>query len=202
MRKHQEGFTLLEAMVALVVLGLVLTVAAAAMGTLGTARARVTDIADRAQQLALVRDVLRRQVSRALPLTEAGQETYILTATADRLVFPLADAPLPGRGGLALAELVIDGNRLLYAQTRPGQPRYQTVLAEGDFTFRLSYRGDDPRQGWVADWTDRQRWPRLVRLEMTATGREMPSIIVPVRADTDRGCVLALGEGFCRDHQP
>lgn len=201
MRKRQAGFTLLEALVALVVLGLVMTVAAAAMGTLGTARTRVSDIADRAQQLSLVRDVLRRQVSRALPLTDAGDETYILTATADRFVFALADAPLPGRGGLAMAELTIDGNRLLYAQTRPGQPRYQTVLAEGDFSFHLSYRGDDPRQGWVSDWLDGQRWPRLVRLDITAAGREMPSIIVPVRADTDRGCVLALGEGFCRDHQ-
>lgn len=202
MKQHQAGFTVLEALVALVVLGLVMTVAAAAMGTLGTARARVTDIADRAQQLALVRDVLRRQVSRALPLTDAGDDTYILTAAADRLVFPLADAPLPGRGGLALAELIIDGNRLLYAQTRADHPRYQTVLAQGDFSFRLSYRGDDPRQGWVPDWPDRRRWPRLIRLDVTAAGREMPSIIVPVRADTDRGCVLALGEGFCRDHQP
>ncbi len=202
MKQRQAGFTLLEAMVALVVLGLVMTVAAAAMGTLGTARARVSDIADRAQQMALVRDVLRRQVSRALPLTEAGDSTYILTANAERFVFPLADAPLPGRGGLALAELIIDGNRLLYAQTRAGHARYQTVLAEGDFRFRLSYRGDDPRQGWVGDWTDRRHWPRLIRLEVMAAGREMPSIVVPVRADTDRGCVLALGEGFCRDQQP
>ncbi|MFV3128974.1 prepilin-type N-terminal cleavage/methylation domain-containing protein [Niveispirillum sp. KHB5.9] len=203
MRKRQAGFTLLEAMVALAVLGLVLTVAAMAMGTLGKARARVTDAADRAGQLSLVRDVLRRQVSRALLLmVEDGLGVrYVLTAKADRLSFPLADPPLPGRGGLAIADIRADGGRLLYAQSREGHPRYETVLAEGDFSFRLSYRGDDPRQGWVSDWTDNVRWPRLVRLEVIAGGRVMPAIVLPVRADADRGCVLALGEGFCRDRQ-
>lgn len=202
-RKAQAGFTLLEAMVALIVLGLVLAVAATTLGTMGRARGRVMAQADRAEDIFLLRDVLRRQISRALPLTELGPggERYWLVARADRLEFPLVDAPLPGRGGLAFAAILVEEGRLLYRQSRPGQPPYQTVLAEGDYRFRLSYRGDDPRQGWVADWADATRWPRLVRLSVEAGGREMPALVVPVRADTDRGCVLTLGEGWCRDRQ-
>lgn len=202
-RRRQRGFTLLEAMVALVVLGLVLGLAATALGTFGRARTRVNAIADQAGQMALAGDVLRRQVSRALPLLRADGvgEAYILTARADRLEFPLVDAPLPGRGGLALAALRIEAGRLIWRQERPGQPAYETILAEGDFRFRLSYRGDDPRDGWVSDWTQARRWPRLVRLSIQAGGQEMPAIIMPVRADADRGCVRSLGEGFCRDPQ-
>lgn len=205
MKAGQKGFTLLEAMVALVVLGLVLAVAATAMGTMGRTRTRVAAIADRAEQMALVRDVLRRQVARALPLTlmEGGRERYSLTARPDRLDFPLADAPLPGRGGLAFASIAVEpagrGERLVYRQNRPGAAPYESVLAEGDFRFRLSYRGDDPRDGWRDDWTDVPRWPRLVRLSVMAGGVEQPALVVPVRADTDRGCVLSLGEGWCRD---
>lgn len=202
-RRRQKGFTLLEALVALVVLGLVMGLAATAMGTFGKARTRVNVVADRAGQLALAGDVLRRQVSRAMPLTRPDglEQAYILTATASLLRFPLVDAPLPGRGGLAMASLIVADGKLIWRQERPGMPTYETILAEGGFRFRLSYRGDDPRQGWVEDWPELRRWPRIVRLSVTAGGREMPSIIMPVRADTDRGCVLSLGEGLCRDHQ-
>lgn len=202
-RQAQSGFTLLEAMVALVVLGLVLALAASAMGAFGTARARVNMAADRAGQLALVGDVLRRQVSRALPLTHANGngDAYLLTASADRLTFPLVDTPLPGRGGLTMATLMVRDGQLIWRQERVDRPSYETILAEGDFQFRLSYRGDDPRQGWVEDWDQPRRWPRLVRLSIQAAGREMPAIIIPIRVDTDRGCALSLGEGFCHDHE-
>jgi len=202
-RQAQSGFTLLEAMVALVVLGLVLGLAASAMGTFGTARARVNVAADRAGQLALVGDVLRRQISRALPLIHIDGigDGYLLTATVDRLAFPLVDAPLPGRGGIAMATLMVRDGQLIWRQERVGHPPYETILADGDFQFRLSYRGDDPRQGWVEEWDQPRRWPRLVRLSIQAAGREMPAIVIPVRADTDRGCVLSLGEGFCRDRE-
>lgn len=207
-RRAQAGFTLLEVLVALTLLALVLAAGTGAIGQIGEGFARGTQRVEQVQDLALARDVLRRQAARALPVVEGGVDRarYLFEGTADSVVFPILEAPAPGRGGPALARFAVEpsplGRRLVYSQ-RPleGGPERRSVLAEGPYGFRLSYlgRAADGAVGWRDAWDTDAALPLLIRLEMTVEGRAVPAAVARFRADAERGCVLLLGEGFCRD---
>lgn len=203
-RGSQSGFSLIEVIVAFVVLALVLAAATGALKTIGDGFGTGIERSRALSDMALARDVLRRQTARAVPLNDGTQ--YLFQGTPTTVAFVIAEPPAPGRGGFAAAKFVIEtspaGQRLVYMQRPfPGGPEHRSVLAEGPYGFRLAYLegriGAPPR--WREDWHEPRALPLLIRLEMSVDGSVMPASVVPLRADADRGCVPALGGGFCSD---
>ncbi|HYC01840.1 MAG TPA: prepilin-type N-terminal cleavage/methylation domain-containing protein [Azospirillaceae bacterium] len=207
--RGDAGFTLLEMLVAMTVLALVLAAAAGALGFLGQGFGRATDRVERVEQAAVARDVLRRQLARGFPLVEGGVDDgrYVFTGERNALTFVIAEPPAPGRGGLSVARFTIEpgegGDRLTYGQRRlAGGEERTSPLLDGPYRLSFEYFGSlGPAQppAWRPDWPDRRRLPLLVRLRISADGRELPAAVAGFRADAERGCALALGEGFCRD---
>jgi len=199
---RQGGFTLLEMLVALTILALVLGTAATALGTLGRGSLRLTERAERLEQLALLRDILRRDTARALPGASAGGAGRLaFDGREDALAFTVMEPPGPGRGGPATVGFTVTPGQVRYRHAR-GDGQARTVLLADDpgLAFRFAYLSTlpDGSQAWVERWTEAGMVPDMVRLEITAGGVPQPAIVVRLRNDADPGCVLALGEGFCR----
>lgn len=202
------GFTLLEVLVALVLLAVVMAAAGGAIGGISTAFDKGTARAESLAQVELVRDVLRRQTARFAPrlVIRPDGPRQPVSLTAQQLRFLLLDSAAPGRGGYAEAGFRIEsspaGQRLIYRQVAAGGGSpHESVLADGPFRFRFSYRLRDAAGGerWVPDVPPEGGLPVLIRLEIADARGPLPAIIVRFRADTPRGCVKTLGDGPCLD---
>jgi general secretion pathway protein J len=192
---HREaGFTLLEIMVALVVLSLIVTTAFGAlrMGErsweAGLARAGDTET------LRTVSGVLQRQFKQVLPLswTEDAETTIAFSGNRQQLSF-IAPAPQHhGSTGLFEYTLVVEPYQnnvqlvLYYLVHDPDSTGFQTgssdrqrvLLVDELNTASFSYYGSpvdgNPPQ-WHAYWNnDAEAFPRLVRARLVSNEGQRP----------------------------
>lgn len=194
MMNHEAGFTLLEIMVALVVLSLIVTTAFGAlrMGErsweAGLARASDTET------LRTVAGVLQRQFEQVLPLTwtEDAQTTLAFSGTRKQVNF-IAPAPQHhGSTGLFEYTLVLEPRAdnaqlvLYYLLHDPDSTAFHTfssdrqrvLLVDELNTVDFSYYGSpdpgDPPQ-WYSQWNnDAKAFPQLVRVRLIANSGKRP----------------------------
>ncbi|WP_305806225.1 prepilin-type N-terminal cleavage/methylation domain-containing protein [Stenotrophomonas sp. YIM B06876] len=200
-RRAAAGFTLIEVLLATVLLAGGLAVAFAAVRSAMAITARGEAMASHAEQVRAVEGLLRRRLAAALPVAMAmavdaqtGQRDVFI-GEEQRLRF-VADLPAYlGRGGPYLHDLGIAGTgqarRLELAMTlvQDGRllaeqpPRAPEALAEALRSVRFRYRGVDPQTGALGDWQPRWntpgRLPVLVSIEVEpAHGRPWPPLVV------------------------
>ena len=69
----------------------------------------------------------------------------------------------------------------------------EVTVLEGPYTFRFSYyERKEGRERWVPRWTERDRLPELIRLEILglgAGGGAMQPIVFRPRIDAEQACV-------------
>jgi general secretion pathway protein J len=205
-KQVQRGFTLLEIMLVLSLLGVLLTLVGGAL--LGANRAvlkaqRYTVSLD---EMRAAQHFLRTAIGQALPLDSTeddSQGSGFFEGSAQRLEFV---ATLPGTlgGGIQRHTLSLvgeEGKRSLqvaFAQvqssaegtvSRPwGEPQ---VLVRDVAALQFSYRGVSPKgvaTGWVSDWPWPTRLPRAVRIDAQVNG-PVPwlSEVVALRLDLSGG---------------
>ncbi|MGV8960534.1 MAG: prepilin-type N-terminal cleavage/methylation domain-containing protein [Stenotrophomonas sp.] len=198
-RRAAAGFTLIEVLLATVLLAAGLVVAFATVRSAMAISARGEAMASHAEQVRAVEGLLRRRLASALPVALAvNAETGVrdvFIGEEQRLRF-VADLPdYLGRGGPYLHDLVVAGSgqthRLELAMTLvqdgrllPEQPeRAPEALAEALRSVRFRYRGVDPHSGvlgdWQPGWDTPGRLPVLVAIEVVpASGRPWPPLVV------------------------
>ncbi|MFT3763165.1 MAG: prepilin-type N-terminal cleavage/methylation domain-containing protein [Pseudoxanthomonas sp.] len=195
MNRDARGFTLLEVLLALVLLAAGLALAFAVLRSVGTIGARGEAMAERNETLRAAEGFLRQRLVSALPIghsqdAETGR-TLRFTGDARHMSF-IADLPdYLGHGGPYLHRIDFTDDRRLvvsFALVQAGQvfeersPRPPDVLAEGVREVRFRYRGPDAegRLGpWQDEWKLQDRLPLLVAMQaQDAQGRDWPELVV------------------------
>jgi general secretion pathway protein J len=188
----QSGFTLLETLVALVVLGVLVTGLSQGVRISVNAWHAQRQVLATQSNLQGVEALLRNLLARMDPGGVSGQPPNIV-GTAHNLTFttvlPLAAEALPTRE--ADVSLQVDsGHRLQMLwllhfrnRIRPAPPPERAVLLQGVDHLDIAY-WKDARTGWLSEWVG-PTLPRLIRIRVTPIstgGPHIPDIVVaPMR---------------------
>ncbi|EIK94457.1 general secretion pathway protein J [Pseudomonas sp. M47T1] len=177
--KGQGGFTLLEILVVLSLLGILAGLVGTALVSANRATAKAERFSTRLDEVQAAQHYLRRAISQALPLATGSPvaKPPRFIGAPEQLTF---HGPLPDSigGGLYQQQLTLSGHRLLVtfarldgqAAQRFGEPQ---VLLRDVRALALSYRGRSPLgqdSGWVANWPWPERLPKAVRIQATLAG--------------------------------
>lgn len=200
------GMTLAEALVGLVLLGLVAALGLSALGLVG--RAGVAAGAD-AGPVGAAQDLLRLRLLGMMPLVgegRAGRPALLFEGDATRMAFPVELPHRFGEAGPSLVELGSGGGALRLSwrplpSAAPGEGAVGRVLLDGVASLRLRYFGA-PRATepaiWRDRWADANALPAAVEVTVAfrdGDPRHWPPLIVAPRLARAPG---ALSEGSAR----
>ncbi|EIK96278.1 general secretion pathway protein J [Pseudomonas sp. M47T1] len=161
MTQQQRGFTLLEILLVLSLLGVLLALVGGAILGANRAVAKAGHYTERLDEVRAAQDFLRRAIGQALPLDDGQQRVFIGSAQTMAFMAPLS-ANLGG--GIVLHSLALHGRHLDVALSQNGQPWGEPqVLLHQVRRLQFSYRGYSPK-GELTAWLDNWPWPgRLPR---------------------------------------
>jgi general secretion pathway protein J len=202
-----DGFTLVEFLVALSILGIVLGLISNSLGFGVRSADQVESSVSKAEERYLVQAALRRQIQLAQPsrrIDESGSDQIEFTAGRKAIEFVAPRAGLGEYESLYRIGLVIlddagtgeGSGRLVmrHAIYLPSSdpnavpPAYlERVVFEGFRVAEFAYFDSaDPRGEWMTDWQNTGKLPELVRLRIDAeVGSEpVPDLIVAVKASS------------------
>ena len=208
--RFAQGFTLLELIVALLLLALMSALLYGSLSLSANSWDRGEAKAQQASDMRLTQEFLRQALSAQHPLLfhkVADQPLYFLGAN-DSLSFAAA---LPARagGGVYYFRLTLmpagETSRLTLARLWPDYgattlPEFQdaekSVLADDVAALRFAYFGRDPDTNaaaatptWRDRWDDPHILPMLIRMEVKpAKGAAWPPLIVEPRIAPEAGC--------------
>lgn len=204
--RRQRGFTLMELLVSLALLGLLASLIA---GGLRTGQ-RVWERGDRRDQMvdrvAAAQRLLRARLERAAvqPPSAVSDGSVDFTGMPAQLSFvaPPPDDEAPGT--LRLYTLALrDGSLILSSVNTAwrGQreaPQRSLTLAEGVQALELAYFGAPAQStgapaGWQQQWRRRSTLPAAIRIRLRFSAddaRRWPDLVIRPGADADVGCLM------------
>jgi len=204
MSLRQRGFSLLEVMLAILLLGLLLAGAYSGITAARQSMKSGEALIERVDKVRTVQEFLRRQVSRILPFPYAQEGTKVEIFQGDGKFMRFV-APMPGylsRGGAYVQTLALksgnDGMQLVFTSTllngfskdKGKADEESTVvlldrIEEGTFRYRgLNQQGE--LMNWGENWKDPSTTPLLVSLDLRlANGAQMqwPEMTIPLMMD-------------------
>jgi len=189
----ESGFTLIEVIVALVVLGFILAGLAQAQHFGMSAWSLETRLADNASELERVDRVIRALIEQAAPAVSNGDKPF--EGEEHRMLFitELPDEPQDQPVRRAQVSIGVDDKHRLVLRWQPAAnatalvplpaPK-EIVLAQGLERIDLAYRHAAADGGkWGKTWTD-SPLPALVQLHFVLPGgRKWPDMAVPTMID-------------------
>jgi general secretion pathway protein J len=198
--RRARGFTLLELLIALAIVGLLLTIAFGGLRVAMTAWARGEDRAEAHQHVRAMGFTLGRALGAAYPYRgakgEAPESVLLFTGAAERLEFVTQAPPLPLQAPVAFTAVVIafgeDGEPGLVVRERalPNRDPFtkgEVVMRDPSVTS-LTFKFQNDEGDWVDTWDgqDLKAIPRGVQVMLGATinGRAetLPPITVTLRS--------------------
>ena len=179
--KRSAGFTLLEMLLVLALLGVLMTLVGGTLMGANRAWSKGERYGQQLDELRAGQNFLRQALQRTLPIEFQDQDARVkvFEGEAQRLRF-CATLPLSLGGGILVhrlqwrqgdtgTQLWVSFDPVPGAPLSPGAAPQAQLLLHNAQGLRLAYRGIDP-QGRATGWLDRWPWPaRLpaaVRLEV------------------------------------
>jgi len=193
--RRLRGFTMIEMLIALVLLTLIMASTVAAMRTFGNTGATVEQLTDRVEEIRAVSDFLRRSIGDAAPVLRAPEAAAGFIDDDRGGVFFVGDdshltwvAPLvagAGHGGMHTLELRV-ADEVLQLRWQPYHPdgtlgdwpeAGTRTLVDQVEELRIDYLGDYG-QPWEESWPGAETQPVAVRINLRAAGRYWPELII------------------------
>lgn len=197
--RRDDGFTLLELLIAITLLGLVFALLTGALGFGAAAWRTGGERLERNTSLQAVHDLLRRRIGGALALRGArrGPRGGIAFSGQSHELHFAGQAPARAMpDGIFAYLLSVEEGRLVLrwapmgwvdgAPDAPPDLEPETLL-RGIDSLEISYLGadeDGAPGGWQTAWQDREDLPRLVRLSFRFPDgdvRRWPDFVIAVR---------------------
>lgn len=209
MNHRLAGFTLIELMVALLLLALMSSVLYGSLSLSATSWDRGEAKAEQAGDMRQTGEFLRQALAAEHPLRlhKAVDQPLYFAGANDSLAFAGAT---PGRvgGGIYYFRIALapggESSKLLLSRVIPDYsalkaPSFDaadaSVLADGIAQLKFSYFGRDPDANdavdptWRDHWDDPQILPLLIRMDVkTAQGTMWPPLMVEPRIAPEAGC--------------
>jgi general secretion pathway protein J len=209
MTRSEHGYSLIEALAALVLLGSTFVLLVSGIGTSRRAWERLDTQSNAVATIAAVQMLLRDRLERTFPQTrfDASAPYVDFHGEADDVKFLSSATGVEGRQALKRYEIGLstDGALTLASVSdlvppEKAHPSQQVLLRDVD-SMSLSYFGPriDNTIGWAPRWQSRSTLPALVRLQIRfRDGHYWPDLIVHPAATVDSLCVLDAASGRCR----
>lgn len=219
MNRAAQGFTLLEVLLAIILLGLLIAGAYGGIHASAIAMRAGEAAIDRTDRLRTAQEFLRRQLSHIMPLQFARDDStgaiHVFDGNARTLRF-VAPMPgylsrggpyvqtlelAPGKGGLQLQfrDVMLNG----YDAAKSANDSANTVvlldrIADGRFEYR-ALDADGNLTDWSSDWQDPEITPLMIRIELTMQpGVQMPWPTLDVPLLLNAGAIRPRGPMLIR----
>lgn len=198
-RKRQSGFTLLELVVAMALMGLVLVMlySGLRMGLNSTdGGERRAEVAQRQRS---VEEFLRRQLVQSMTvyrINDRQEKAVAFFGRSNDIEFVAPMLTQLGQGGLYWLRISVANGQLIvrfrpYLPKDSGGAERESVLLNGVSALEWAYFGaerdhdaEPPR--WRSDWSSIERRPSLVRLNLAVQGEPWPDLVVALSEGTRR----------------
>ena len=206
--------TLVELVAALVVVALTFAIAGSSLRFLARSGDRGTQLIARHDMLSRGIDAMRHDIERLERVAwKRGRNTeFVFTGDAKGFTFVGVEPPFPTQAAPYFLIYSIlqrsDGGTLVRSRAPfdAGAKDLQRVrgedevtVLEGPYTFRFAYfEHKEGRDRWVPHWTERERLPEMIRLEIAGTGANGGSIqpiVFRPRVDAEQSCIKRAGAG-------
>jgi len=197
--KNQTGFTLLELLIAMALMGLVLVMLYGSLRLGMRSWDAGEQRAESVNEVRLIEDFIRRQLRQSMTVhredPEQGQ-VVVFEGEPDRLTFVAPMLSYLGLGGLYVIQFDVvhdqgaDRLRMRWSPYRPivesAQQRKETtvpeetVLVEGVSDLQWEYFGvleDNQEPQWTERWQSVQQRPQLVRLNLSVKEQHWPDLV-------------------------
>ncbi len=214
-RHGEAGFTLLELLISMTLLGLLMLVVLGGLRFGARAWERNEAHATATDDVRLAQALLRRELVRIYPfflLDQAHiQDQHVdFDGTADSMSFlaPSPDALAEaGRARITLTRAERDGHLAMVFSARPElasstQP-YSEILVEGLKSLDFSYFGSEQTTGapsWHDRWSKETHLPQLIRVHAVfaqGDARSWPEFVVAPQISVDVSCVYDALTKYC-----
>ena len=211
----ERGFTLIEMIVALVVLALIMGLLASGARLLRGTGDRLAEVTAAMAEVTLVVDLLQTRLGDAVTLEvgPAGRTVTAFDGTAERLRFvslalaiepgePLVAMELAGdaAGGLVLARAELGSSEPSFAVLDDPGRAVRRRLVGGVSGLGLAYLGRKAgatSASWHDSWQGQPILPRAVRIELAHARLDLPPIIVPIRQTLGTLCPTPEAGAAC-----
>ena len=202
-RHRSAGFTLVELLVAIMILTLFMTASMGAVRIAGKSWAAGQERADATEQMRATADFLRRQFAQlpALTIGEGRDERLAFVGEDEGVVFVTSAPQFSGGAGLVTYVLrgeTINDRKLLtlrYAPFDPGHEEFvlpeqseRIVLAQDLTTIEFRYYGapaEDDIVEWLDAWpADAEAYPRAIHVRTSGEGQHdgWPDFVFELRS--------------------
>jgi len=222
LRARQRGFTLIEVVVAMVLLGTTMLLMYSGLSF----ALRSWDASDvngrRTADRRLGENFLRRELSELFPMRfkDAMQVKVAFEGGAERLRFVSARPPGMQMGGLSLVSIELQDNTekrtrdLVMLRAMPDddardfgpvEKGERHLVLAGVERVEFAYFGaenDFSKSRWHDTWDFAGRIPELVRVRVRADGNVLPDMVVRLALGEEAGCLENSFQRLCRPRRP